>query len=80
MKLEDLAEATEFCCRYGSPTMDEIQQFSSSYSKLLDKAGEKKIIPEDYALEVMHFQHKRRFFLQEMLCIHRSIILQTFSH
>jgi len=35
--------------------MDEIEKFSSSYSKLLDKAGEAKTIPDDLALEVMHF-------------------------
>ncbi|KAG0567410.1 hypothetical protein KC19_7G132800 [Ceratodon purpureus] len=38
--------------KYGSPSMDELQKYSSSYSKLLDKAGEAKTIPDDLALEV----------------------------
>lgn len=38
--------------KYGSPTMDELQKYSSSYSKLLDQAGEAKTIPDDLALEV----------------------------
>jgi hypothetical protein len=50
--LENVAEATESCCRYGSPTMDELQKYSSSYSKLLDKVEEAKTIPDDLALEV----------------------------
>lgn len=41
-------------CRYGSPSMDEIQKFSSTYSKALDKAGEEKTVPDDLALEVIH--------------------------
>jgi ribosome maturation factor RimP len=39
-------------CRYGSPTIDEIHQFSSSYSKRLEQAGEAGIIPKNLALEV----------------------------
>lgn len=38
--------------KYGSPSMDEIQKFSSTYSKALDKAGEEKTVPDDLALEV----------------------------
>jgi hypothetical protein len=39
-------------CRYGSPTIDEIQQFSSSYSKSLERSGEAGIIPKNLAFEV----------------------------
>jgi ribosome maturation factor RimP len=39
-------------CRYGSPTIDEIHQFSSSYSKRLEQVGEAGIIPKNLALEV----------------------------
>ncbi|CAM6010624.1 unnamed protein product [Sphagnum balticum] len=38
--------------KYGSPTIDEIQQFSSSYSKSLEQSGEAGIIPKNLALEV----------------------------
>lgn len=38
--------------KYGSPTMDELQKYSASYSKLLDTAGEAKAVPDDLALEV----------------------------
>ncbi|KAH9545434.1 hypothetical protein CY35_12G048200 [Sphagnum magellanicum] len=38
--------------KYGSPTIDEIHQFSSSYSKRLEQAGEAGIIPKNLALEV----------------------------
>ncbi|CAM6047770.1 unnamed protein product [Sphagnum compactum] len=38
--------------KYGSPTIDEIQQFSSSYSKSLERSGEAGIIPKNLAFEV----------------------------
>jgi hypothetical protein len=37
---------------YGSPTMDEVQKYCSSYLKLLDKVEEAKTILDNLALEV----------------------------
>jgi hypothetical protein len=37
---------------YGTPTMDEVQKYCSSYLKLLDKVEEAKTILDNLALEV----------------------------
>lgn len=40
-------------CRYGCPSMDEIEDFSQIYKTRLDEAGEQGEIPDDLALEVL---------------------------
>lgn len=42
-------------CRYGSPTMDDIEAFSFAYRLRLDEAEAAGTIPKDISLEVPSF-------------------------